>query len=76
MDEVNIGILLVLKSIPVLGPIVIEIEGDCLFLFSLFVSDDVSEGLPKAFKDGWRVEILNFRPKVIASEYWRMYWIR
>ena len=40
-----------LKSIPVLGPIMIEIEGDRLFLFSLFVSDDVSEGLPKAFKD-------------------------
>ena len=43
--------LSVLKSIPVLGPIVIEIEGDRLFLFSLFVSDDVGEGFPKAFKD-------------------------
>src|SRR5260370_8338941 len=50
-DAVNFGILLGLKSMPVLGPIGIEIEGDRLFLFSLFVSDDIGEGLPKAFKN-------------------------
>ncbi len=43
--------LSVLKSISVLGPIMIEIKGDRLFLSSLFVSDDVGEGFPKAFKD-------------------------
>ena len=40
-----------LKGISVLGPIMIEIEGDLLFLFSLFVSNDIGKGFSKAFKD-------------------------
>ncbi len=40
-----------LKSIPVLGPIMIEIERDRLFLFSLLVFNDIGEGFPEAFKD-------------------------
>ncbi len=40
-----------LKGISVFDPIVVEIEGDHLFLVSLFISDDRGEGLPKALKD-------------------------
>ena len=40
-----------LKSIPVLGPIVIERKRNRLFLFSLFVPDDIGEGFSKAFED-------------------------
>ena len=66
-EQVNISVLSALKSISVFGPIVVEIEGDRLFLVSLLVFDDVGETFPKAF-EGFRRRDVELSPQRVVLQ--------